>query len=208
MSTVTPSIIDEGDNYDAASVNTAIQGVTDGYNAIDTDDLEREGFGGEVVHPIVVPKFATPLVAITSGSVVIAGAYPGFGATTGWTQVTIGGTDVKIVPAVAFEVGPTAPDKVGLVMVGASFLASIPNPTDEGHMAIGIKHTGIAGVEPISATDFPVSHRGVYTIEYIITEDDVPTGEDLEEIWLMAVGPDNVTITTGQLWALALHSEE
>ena len=210
MSTVTPTLIDEGDAYDAAAVNSAVQGITDGLNAMVDDDFAHEGFGHQTAHaPVVnVGMPANAFQAITTGTVVIAGAYPGFGVLTGWTAVTIATVDVKVVPTAPFEVGPNSPEKIGSVLIGATFHADIVTPaTDEAHLAFGIKHTGIAQVDPIPETDFRVAADDVWSQEYILTENDVPAGETLEEIWLMAVGPQNVTIGVGQIWAIPLHSE-
>jgi hypothetical protein len=211
MSTVTPTIIDPGDAYTASSVNTAIQGLSDGYNALEDDDLQREGFGIDVTHPVVTPDIATNVYTNNATPGTVTGtfnvAYPGATTQTGWDKVILTGPiNVMLDIAVPFEVGPTSASKVAAVLVGATFDATVPNPQDEGHIAFGIKHTGNANVLAIMATDFWVSHNDTWCAEFLITEDDVPVGEDLEEIWLLASGPQTVTVDNGQLWAIPIHS--
>ncbi len=210
MSTVTPVIIDPGTAYIAAQLNTAIQGVTDGYNAIEDDDLAAESFGHDVVHPIVAPGIPVPLLASTVASDTFTGAYPGFGLALGtWNKVFIFGDSLNIMLTAlpVFEIGATSPQKIAHVKVGATFEATVPMPTDEAHLAFGLKTSANAFPDVIPATDFKVSHTGDWSMEYTITEADIGSGVTLEEIWLMAIGPDVVTVGFGQIWAIPIHSD-
>lgn len=205
MSTVTPTNIDEGAAYSAASVNGAFTGVSTGLNAVDDDDFADNAFGVEHPHAAVVDYLTakTATFPIGTASTAVATAYPGYGVTTGWTSLVIGGTNVQLTAATPFEVGPASPEKVTGVLVGAMFAA-----TGDGHLAIGVKHSGSGGsVVPIAATDYRPNGLDYYSVEIMIDETHVPPGNDLEEIWLLASGPTLTVGGHGQLWALPLHGE-
>lgn len=210
MSTVTPLIVAPGDTYDATSVNLGVQGLTDGYNAIEDDDLARESFGYESFEGIAlpVPHPISPTSCTAGTDFVSSTNYPGFGlALDTWDQVVITGVDAKVVFSPTFEVGPTSADKIAVVIVGATFHVKAFGPGNSGYMALAVKHTGNATAEVIPATDFPVSHNDQYSLEFYLTEDDVPVGESIEHVWLVVTTGTFVTrVTSGHLFAIALHS--
>lgn len=203
MSTVTPVHIDEADAYNKASLDGAIAGIADGLNALEDDDFADDAFGVETTLPIVADYLTTKRIETNVGVVAtaVATAYPGAGVDAGWTAVVRDGIDIVLTASTAFEVGPASPQKITGVLVGAMW-----DVTGTGHLVLGVKHTGDIAVLPVHATDLiPIDFgsEGIYAVEYMITEADVPPGETLEEIWLLASG--TLSIRNGQLWALPLH---
>ena len=209
MSTVTNNLIDEGAAFTAATVDDAFNGLSTGYNAVDNDDFADNALGYEVAAPVVVAALTTKVFQANkgAGTTAVASAYPGYGVVTGWTQVVMSASNAVLTAVTPFEVGPTSPEKIIGVLVGATWAATAAS---DGRFAIGVKHSGTGGaVHAIPETDFPATVRfsaadSNYSVEFMIDENVVPAGQTLEEIWVLACGP-SLTINHGQLWGLPLH---
>jgi len=197
MSTVTNSHIDEGAPLTAASVNTAFTGLTDGYNAVEVDDIADNAMGYETVEPCVVDVF---LFDGAENSKAGGFTFTPTSAHPTFDPVVINSIDMKAYTTGggAFEIGPAAANKVKGVLVGAAF-----ETTGSLRCALGVKHTGDPAVQVITATDF-LCEEGSYCMEWFIDGDEVPTGESVEEIWLLAAN-NTGSVAHGQIWAMALH---
>jgi hypothetical protein len=198
VSTVTNSRIEEGAAMTAASIDDAFTDRTAGFNAIEDDDFADNAFGHETVEPIVVDAF---LFDSASNSKAGGFSFTPTSVHPTFDPVVINSVDMKAYTSGggAFEVGPASPDKIKGVLVGASF-----QTTGNIRCAIGVLHSGSGSIQIINETDFP-SDEDVYEIEWFIDNDEVPAGETISEVWLMAADVATGTVAHGQIWTLAVH---
>jgi hypothetical protein len=219
MSTIVPPQLEEGDDYSASSLNDAFGNLSAGYNALADDDLRAESFDVGAAHPAAIESLMSNVVrsnANLATPFTTTFAYPGHGlALSTWPQVVLGG--VSVVSCVAagggFEVGPNSPQLIGGVLVG--FSCEVTMSAGLGHLALAVEHTGSTpALDVIPATDFttnaPAGNAARFaSFEYIITDADVPAGESLLSVRLVAASNGVATLTVDKymIFAIPLHSE-
>ena len=217
MSTIVPVTIEEGDNYDSASINSAVTGVSDGVNALAEDDHRTEGYGYKAVHPIGIDTLTTGVVKNMGRG--FSWTNTCTNATTTWGVVSFnnGGTpvDAEIVMAGSgLDLGATSTDYVGKVLVGMSCEA-YNSAAGTSELAFGVLDSvSSPTVNPIAATTFPItalvsSADRYQSMEFVVTESDLTVGSLLERLYLMGKSDGVVTlnVVNVQIWAIPLHSE-
>lgn len=210
MSTVDLDFRTDADVITASTLNTTVLGISDGFNDLEPDDIAKNAFGPEGMNPLVATQFVFNSIRRTStqlftNTITYSSGDPTLASS--WVQVVSAGPLDVFLATTPFKLGSASDDKVGYVTVGLTALCSVFSVT-AAFIGIGIRHSGDPTVTKLIARSVGNIHGDANNIvaEWTVRESDVPTGETLNSVHLLAGGPTPWGMTEIQFWAMAMHA--